>query len=73
MKTVPGRGLQAERINIKIQSVQNHFLEAKCGTELTLGQHIDDYIESEKHAGRHPNRISIDLDPPEEENPARMD
>jgi hypothetical protein len=71
---MPGATNLPERAVIKIQSVKVHCLRAADTVPGTsLGRCIDDYITEERSQGRIPTKLSINLDPPEEERPERMD
>lgn len=74
-RVTPETELQVPRVHIKIQSVRHE--ELVRGNDVTqgftIGMQIDRYIQQEREEGRFVNKLSLDLDPPEEPNPARMD
>lgn len=64
-----------KHVHIKLQSVEHRRLDFTHDTAKadTLGQEVDRFIAEAMSAGRVPNKLVIDLNPPEEPNPAAMD
>lgn len=63
-----------DHVMIKIQSVKvRHVERRQHDANATLGQVIDAFLSEESSEGRFPTKLSLDLDPPQEEHPGRMD
>ena len=70
-----GGGPAFRHAHVKIQSVSHtHFTnEPGSGNPSTLGQEIDRLLTEEGEQGRMPNKLSIEINPPEEPDAHRID
>lgn len=62
-----------KRVTVKIQSVQTHEAFVDPMGHETIGHMIDNFLADEQSAGRTPNKLTLNLNPPEELNPADVD
>lgn len=63
------------RVHIKIQSVEHHHLDLSFEGRLSIGQEVDRLLidmDTNKNR-RFPNKLVIDLNPPEELDANQMD
>lgn len=60
------------RAIVKVQSVRIHHLAESQIVGTTIGQQIDRFLQESVESGSFPNRVTIDLNP-KEDNPADMD
>jgi hypothetical protein len=61
------------RVHVKVQSVRHVHLEQDHSAPMSLGQQIDELLLRESEEGRFPNRLSLEINPPEEPDCHRME
>jgi hypothetical protein len=71
--TKRGSGPYFRRAHVKIQSVSHACFENESGSPQTLGQAIDELLNRESEDGRFPNKLILEINPPEEPDMHRME
>ena len=59
--------------HVKIQSVRHTHFENKDGAGRTLGAEIDELLAREGEEGRFPNKLVLEINPPEELDANQME
>lgn len=60
-------------VHVRIQSVKHVHLEQNHNAPMSLGQQIDEVLLREAEEGRFPNKLSLEINPPEEPDRHRID